>query len=133
MVRQSDCGSFIVINVFFYRSHDFHPAFDRIRDLRAFVPCGVPVLAAEKLDMVECCVVSVGPNKKNILFEGVIMSMYNIEDDFAPVVKDLAENNIRAERVLVYCRSLDMCSNFKLFVRSLSLCPGREKLLPIRC
>ena len=62
----------------------------------------------EKLDMVECCVVSVCPNKKNIFYE--VVSMCNIEDDFAPVVKDLAENNIRAERVLVYCRSLDMCS-----------------------
>ena len=62
----------------------------------------------EKLDMVECCVVSVCPNKKNIFYE--VVSMCNIEDDFAPVVKDLAETNIRAERVLVYCRSLDMCS-----------------------
>lgn len=62
----------------------------------------------EKLDMLDCRIVAVSPNKKNIFYEAVSMS--NVEDDFELVVEDLAENNIRAKRLLVYCRSLDMCS-----------------------
>ena len=44
MIHQSvfkNCGSFIVIIVFVYRSHDFCPVLDCIYDLRAFVSCGL--------------------------------------------------------------------------------------------
>ena len=81
------------------RSRDFRPAFDKIRDLRAFVPFGVPVLAAtasvteamrdeiiEKLDMGGCCIVSVSPNKANIYYEVAKRSF--IKQDFDSVVKD---------------------------------------------
>ena len=70
------------------RSRDFHPAFDKIR---AFVPFGVPMLAAtvteatreeiiKKLDMGGCCIVSVSPNKANIYYKVVKRS--TIEQDF---------------------------------------------------
>ena len=36
---------------------------------------------------------------------------YTIEKDFEAIVEDLAVNNIKAHRILVYCQSLDMCSN----------------------
>ena len=52
-------------------------SFDKVRDLRAFIPFGVPMLAAtasvteamreeiiEKLDMGGCCIVSVSPTRQ---------------------------------------------------------------------
>ena len=117
------------LSVFFYllclncdnRSRDFRPAFDQIRDLRAFVPHGVPMLAAtasvteamrdeiiKKLDMSGYHIVSVSPNKKNIFYEVLVRS--TIDEDFDSVLTDLTVNNIKAKRVLVYCQSLNMCS-----------------------
>ena len=35
----------------------------------------------------------------------------NLEDDVSFIVDDLATNSVKARRIIVYCRSLDMCSN----------------------
>ena len=63
----------------------------------------------ETLDMVGCCLVCESPNKPNISYE--VRRKGTIEEDFKDVVTDLAENNIKARRVLVYCQSLDMCAS----------------------
>ena len=103
------------------RSRDFRPAFDQIRDLRAFIPHGVPMLAAtalvteamheervKKLDMSGCHIVSVSPNKKYIFYEVLVRS--TIDEDLDSIVTDLTVNNIKAKCVLAYCQSLNMCS-----------------------
>ena len=64
----------------------------------------------DKLDMSGCKLVSVSPNKPNIIY-GVQKRSENLEDDLSFIVDDLAANSIKANRVIIYCRSLDMCSN----------------------
>ena len=64
------------------RSREFRPAFDRLHELRAYIPFGTVMLAVTatvteamkediivKLDMVGCSTVSVSPNKPNIYYE----------------------------------------------------------------
>ena len=109
--------------IYICRSSDFRPSYTRLHEVRAFVPHGVPMLAAtatvtdvmrrdivDKLDMNGCKMVSESPNKPN-MFYAVQRRSENIEDDFSSVVDDLNANSIEAKRVIVYCRSLDMCSN----------------------
>ena len=82
------------------------------------MPSGAPMLATkatvttamrndiiEKLDMVGCYVLTESPNKPNITYEGVRKN--NMEEDFNCVV---VENNIKAQRVVVHCQSLNMCA-----------------------
>ena len=105
------------------RSSDFRPSYTHLHELRAFVPRGVPMLAAtatvtdmmrrdivDKLDMNGCKMVSESPNKPNI-FYAVQRRSENLEDDMSFIVADLSANSVKARRVIVYCRSLDMCSN----------------------
>ena len=62
----------------------------------------------QQLDMDGCKVISVSPNKPNIFYS--ICKRSTIEDDFSSIVDDLSLNAVRAKRVIVYCRSLNMCS-----------------------
>ena len=86
------------------------------------MPSGAPMLATkatvttamrndiiEKLDMAGCCILTESPNKPNITYEAVRKN--TIEEDVNCVVRDVAENNIKAQRVVVYCQSLDMCAS----------------------
>ena len=95
-----------------HRSKDFCPSFGALKNLKAFVPSGAPMLATtasvttavrndiiEKLDMAGCCVLTESPNKPNITYEAVQKN--TIEEDFNCVVRDVAENNIKAQRVVV--------------------------------
>ena len=101
------------------RSKDFRPSFGALKNLEAFVPSGAPMLATtatvttamrndiiEKLDMAGCCVLTESPNKPNITYEAVRKN--TIEEDVNCVVRDVAENNTKAQRVVVYCQSLDI-------------------------
>ena len=104
------------------RSKDFCPLFGALKNLRAYVPSGALMLATtatvtlmmrndiiEKLDMAGCCVLAESPNKPNITYEAVKKN--TIEEDFNCVVRDVAENNIKVQRVVIYCQSLDMCAS----------------------
>ncbi len=101
---------------------DFRPAYARIHELRAFVSFGVPMIALtatvtdvvllsviKSLNMIDCCVISESPNRPNIMYS--VHRSSNLEEDFASVVEDLAKNSVKAKRLIVYCRSLDMCAN----------------------
>lgn len=59
----------------------------------------------ENLEMRGCVEVSASPN---IFCE--VKRRSNIEADMSHVLCDLRKNSIKAARVLVYCHSLDMCS-----------------------
>ena len=92
-------------------------------ELRAFTPPDVPVLAAtatvtelmrdeivSQLDIIGCELVSESPNKPNIYYS-VEKRSGNIETDLSFIVDDLAKNAVSVKRVIVYCRSLDLCSS----------------------
>ena len=111
------------IVLLFYRSDDFRPAYGRVHEIRAFVPFGVPMLALtatvtdsirshviKSLNMIDCSFVSESPNKANIMYS-VRMRSSDFEEDFTDVIKDLSRNSVKAKRLIVYCRSLDMCAN----------------------
>ena len=63
----------------------------------------------QKLGMAGCYMASESPNKPNICYE--VVRKTSIEEDFAFVVADLWEKNIKARRIVVYCQSLNMCAS----------------------
>ena len=105
-----------------YRSPKFRPSFARLHELRALVPSGIPMIALTatvtpqiradvitRLDMEGCECVSVSPNRPNIFYS--VSNRTDIETDFSSLVKDLETNSARASRRIIYCRSLNMCSD----------------------
>ena len=86
------------------------------------VPPGVPLLAAtatitpnirseivDKLDMKGCEMVSVSPDRPNIYYE--VKRCSTIEEDLQPLVDLLRAERNKANRVIVYCRSLNTVAN----------------------
>ena len=103
-------------------SQDFRPAYSRVHELRALVPSGVPMMALTatvtklmladikyKLNMPDCHLVYLSPDRPNICYE--VKERTSIEEDFACVLQDISKNSTKAKRVLVYCQSLNMCSD----------------------
>ena len=85
------------------------------------MPSGVPLLAAtatvtdvirrdviRQLDMEGCKIVSVSPNKSNIFYS--VRRRSTVQDDFSTIIDDLSLHAVQAKRVIVYCRSLNVCS-----------------------
>ena len=112
------------------RSTDFRPCYARLKELRVFCPAGIPVLALtatvtsetrgqiiKSLDMANCKMVSVSPNKPNIYYS-VIRRGDTIDEDLSFVTSDLISNSINAKRILIYCQSLDMCSFLYIYFHS---------------
>ena len=58
--------------------------------------------------MYDCVFVSVSPDRPNIFYE--VRRRGDIETDLLPVLNTLKESKCCSPRVLVYCRSLDMCA-----------------------
>ena len=105
-----------------HRSTDFRPSFARLHELRGLVRSGIPMLAVtatvtdkmradiiDRLDMKGCMNVSVSPNRPNIFY--CVRKRTTIECDFESIIDDIKDNSIRANRVVVYCRSLNMCAD----------------------
>ncbi len=63
----------------------------------------------QNLGMAGCFMVSESPNKPNICYE--VVRKTSIGEDFAFVEADLLNNNIKAQRIVVYCQSLNMCAS----------------------
>lgn len=61
------------------------------------------------LDMNGCKTISVSPNRPNICY--CVKDRTNIDTDFDPIIEDLKNNSVHANRVIVYCRSLNMCAD----------------------
>ena len=61
------------------------------------------------LEMRGCIEVSASPDRPNIFYQ--VRRRTRLEDDLEQVLTSLRTENITAPRVLVYCRSLDMCSD----------------------
>ena len=101
---------------------DFRPPYDRLHELRALVPRGIPFLAATAtatpavrrevihlLDMRGCEFVFNSPDRPNIYYE--VRERTDIEADFQPLVDSLLIERNKAKRVVVYCRSLNMVAD----------------------
>ena len=63
----------------------------------------------DNLDMKGCQLVSMSPDRPNITY--CVRVCTTVEDDFVHIVEDLRSNSLNANRVIVYCRSLNMCSD----------------------
>ena len=62
----------------------------------------------EKLDMTGCASVSVSPNRPNIFYEVKVRTELS---NLNYIVQSLKVSNIQAERIIIYCHSLNMCAN----------------------
>ena len=62
-----------------------------------------------KLDMKGSKYVFRSPNKPNIKYS--VFRRTTIEDDLGHILEDVRVNGIKANRVIIYCRSLNMCSS----------------------
>ena len=104
------------------RSGSFRPSYARLNEIRAFVPSGVPMVALtatvtktvrddviSKLEMCGCQLVSLSPNRDNIYYDVVRRS--TIESDLEEIVESLRVQLNKADRVIVYCRSRNMCAD----------------------
>ena len=104
------------------RSGSFRPSYARLNEIRAFVPSGVPMVALtatvtktvrddviSKLEMCGCQLVSLSPNRDNIYYDVVRRS--TIESDLEEIVESLRVQLSKADRVIVYCRSRNMCAD----------------------
>lgn len=114
-----------------YRSSDFRPCFSRVHELRALVQTNISLMALtatvtskmrkdiiQMLDMSGCHMVSASPNRANIFYE--VRRRTTVEDDVADIVDDLQNNSVHANRVIIYCRSLNMCAHlYTHFLHSL--------------
>ena len=62
----------------------------------------------DTLDMKGCEVASLSPNRHNIYYS--VKRRTTVEADFEDLIECLKVNGIKTNRVIVYCRSLDMCA-----------------------
>ena len=63
----------------------------------------------EKLEMGGCVEVSASPDRPNVFYE--VKSRLNFEVDLDHVLSNLRTDTVTAPRMIVYCRSVDMCAD----------------------
>ena len=85
----------------------------------------------KSLEMEGCVCVSVSPDRPNIFYD--VRTRTDIDTDFADLVHTLREKLLDAPRVIVYCQSLNTCSDlFAHFLYNLGdtsyYPPGAEEL-----
>ena len=84
------------------------------------LPNNTPVLAAtatvtstslafvvRQLNKVDYQLVYVYPERSNIFYE--VKCRTSIEEEISDILTDLKANSVNANRVIVYCQSLNMC------------------------
>ena len=69
------------------------------------------------LNMRGCYIVSRNPYKANIYY--AVQKKTNIEECFLPIVQEIAHNTIKAERTIIFCRSLKDCFAIYQYFRML--------------
>ena len=75
----------------------------------ATVTHGIREEIIQSLEMFDCALVSTSPDRPNIYYE--VHSRTDIESDMVDIVSSLRQHKNTTPRVIVYCRSLDMCAN----------------------
>ena len=111
-----------VTNLTFLRSSDFQPSFASLHELIALLPSGTPMIAVtatvnatthkdiiQKLDMNGCTFVYASPDRPNICYS--VKPRTDLSTDLTHVLDNLKTNSIKAIRVIIYCKSLNMCAD----------------------
>ena len=111
-----------MIHIIKYRSRDFRPSYGHLHEIRAVVTKGTPLMACsatvtpvirqeviQSLEMVDCDFISTSPDRPNIFYE--VRPRTDLDIDMKELLKSLQEHKSSAPRVIVYCRTLDMCAN----------------------
>ena len=104
------------------RSKDFRPAYGRLHEIRALMPLSTPFLACTatatksirqeliaSLNMEGCEFVSTSVDRPNIYYE--VKCRTDIRSDMEPFVHLLKKLQIDSPRVVIYCQSLNVCSD----------------------
>lgn len=115
------CKSLWSLFAILCRSKDFRPAYSCLAELRAFVPPGTPLMACtatatksihqevvSSLEMTDYVKVSHSPDRPNIFY--AVQPRNDVDTDFFDLLGTLREKLDKTPRVIVYCRSLNMCS-----------------------
>ena len=105
-----------------FRSKDFRPAYGRLHEIRALMPPSTPLLACTatatksireqlvaSLNMEGCELVFTSIDRPNIYHE--VKGRTDIKSDMEPFVNSLKKHQINSPRVIVYCQSLNFCSD----------------------
>lgn len=109
------------INLCMCRSKDFRPSYGRLQEIRAFIPPGTPYMVCTAtatrevykevtlaLEISDCMKISVSPNRPNIYYQ--VKFRTEVESDFSDLVCSLRVNLIKTPKVIVYCQTLNKCS-----------------------
>ena len=113
----------VVKNSLLYcRSHEFRPCYGRIHEIKAFLPKSTPFFACtatatqsvreevvRSLEMADYTFVHVSPDRPNIYY--AVFRSSSISSDVGWVLRTLKIDRHKAERIIVYCRTLDMCAH----------------------
>ena len=78
-----------------------------------------------KLEMFDYKFVWASPERPNTYYE--VLPRSDINSDIKPLVDELRRNKLQMPRVIIYCRSLNMCSDLYAFFLS---CLGDESYYP---
>jgi superfamily II DNA helicase RecQ len=119
-----------VINVFFRGKNDaktkkaFRGHYARVGEERSLLPAFVPlvvmtatVTAAARRDIVKLtgmhnnAEVVLSPNRRNIRYSVIHLQKFNLYAAFTHIIDDIESNTTSAERVIVYCRKKEHCSD----------------------
>ena len=96
-----------------YRSKSFWREFSNIGEIRSLIPPGVHVMALTATATISTrhkIIFSLnmrGCYKANIYY--AVQKKRRIEECFLPIVQEVAHNTIKAERTIIFCRSLKDC------------------------
>ena len=77
-----------------------------------------------KLEIVTCKLVYTSPDRPNIYYE--VVRRTDMEQDMYPLMEELQKNKTQMQRVIVYCRSLNLCSMYFYFLT----CLGADSYYP---
>ena len=78
-----------------------------------------------KLEMSEYKFVWASPERPNIYYE--VLPRSDVDTDIKPIVDDLRRNKLQMTRVIIYCRSLNVCSDLYAYFLS---CLGEDSYFP---
>ncbi|XP_060557646.1 uncharacterized protein LOC132718053 [Ruditapes philippinarum] len=111
----------------------FRGHYARLGEVRSLLPASVPLVvmtatatAAARRDIVKLtgmhnyAEVVLSPNRRNIRYSVVHLPKFDLYAAFKHIIDDIEDNNTSAERVIVYCRKKEHCSDlFELFSTTL--------------
>ena len=102
-------------------SKDIRPSYGRLHEIRALIPPFTPLLACtatvtksirdeiiQSLEMEGCEIISKSPDRPNIFYK--VLRSTDMESDLKPYLESLKQLRIKSPRTIIYCRSLNMCS-----------------------